>query len=114
MKITELIIEDIYKYMVKNKINISKIIITKNGSEPYKATSEEATENDLNKFNNYMQKQTTVEKKLDLLVKYHFGTWAGMDRSTGIRGNKEKYKRLIRKNKEMWGVFNCESSIKSK
>lgn len=114
MTITELIIEDIYRYMIKNKINISKVLIKKNGTEPYKATSKEMAENDLERFNNYLQKQTTVEKKLDLLVEHHFGTWAGMDRSTGIRGNKDKYKRMIKKNKEMWGVFNCESSIKSK
>ena len=67
MTLTELTIENIYKYMVTNKINITQVEIKKNGIKPYIASG--IDKEPLDKFNRFLSNQPTIENKLNLLVK---------------------------------------------
>jgi hypothetical protein len=113
MDLNELIINDLYKFLHKEKIPAMNFIF--NGSDHYKPEGE-ISEEHKEKLNQKVRELATTEKRLNLLVKEMYGSYEKLDKEKGVsRGtHRAKFKRRLKAWREMLELLNAKESISTK
>jgi hypothetical protein len=109
MDIIELTQKEILLFMIDKNIPLRDLRF--NGEDHYKADGEIDPEHE-KMLKQKLIELATFEKRIEMLVKHHYGSYEKMDKELKKSGHRAKFKRWIKHSKEMAAILKSKPNIK--
>lgn len=111
IQIIDLIIADVQKFMINNRINPVNVELFQSNGVPISCTGD-ITEDQKEKINEHLKKYKSKYEIIKLIINHRYGTISEMEKQIGKTQIGKRFKTFIRNEKELMDMLGCDQRLK--
>lgn len=112
-QIIDLIIADINKFLIKEKIDLVKVELRQTNGVPILCEGD-IPANDKVKVNEHLKKYKNKYEIMKLIINFRYGNMVGMEKKIGKKHIAKRYKNYLKNEAELMELIGAETILKLK